>query len=51
MQHQEIKSSIETIEELCDICERQAEIIKRQASALEQLGAVIAEDDKERHDG
>ena len=36
----------QTIEELTELCERQAAIIERQASALAQIGAVIDEDDR-----
>jgi hypothetical protein len=38
-------SCIELIEELTDICIRQAEIIKAQAYALAQLGAEVREED------
>lgn len=37
-------SCVELIEELTDICVRQAEIIKAQAFVLEQLGAQSQED-------
>lgn len=35
-----------TVEELTEICERQAAIIRRLYAALAQLGAVIDEDDR-----
>lgn len=35
-----------TIEELTELCERQAAIIQRQAAALAQLGAAVDEDDR-----
>lgn len=37
-------SRVELIEELTDICIRQAEIIKAQAFVIEQLGAQASED-------
>ena len=36
----------QTVEELTEICERQAAIIRRLSSALAQLGAEIGEDDR-----
>lgn len=36
----------ELIEALTDICIRQAEIIKAQAYALEQVGAIVMEDER-----
>ena len=36
----------QTVEELTELCERQARIIRRQAAALAQLGAEIDEDDR-----
>ena len=36
----------QTIEELTQLCERQAAIIRRQAAALAQIGAEIEEDDR-----
>ena len=41
-------SNLQIIEELCRICEAQSFIIKAQAEALEQVGAVVME--KERAD-
>ncbi len=38
--------SYQTIEELTELCEKQAEIIRRQAAALAQLGAAMDEDDR-----
>lgn len=38
-------SSTELIEELTDICIRQAEIIKAQAYVLEQFGAQVREEE------
>ncbi len=35
-----------TIEELTELCERQAAIIQRQAAALAQLGAAVDEDER-----
>ena len=40
------KELYKTIEELLELCELQAAIIKRQAAALAQLGAAIDEDDR-----
>lgn len=40
------KDLYKTIEELTDLCERQAAIIQRQAAALAQLGAAADEDDR-----
>lgn len=39
-------SNIELIAELTDICTRQAEIIKAQASALAQVGAVVMAEER-----
>lgn len=39
-------SHLQTIEELCRICEAQSRIIKAQAEALEQLGAVVVEEER-----
>lgn len=36
----------QTIEELTQLCERQAAIIRRQAAALAQVGAEIDEDNR-----
>lgn len=36
---------VELVDELTDICVRQAEIIKAQAFVLEQLGAQVQEDE------
>lgn len=36
----------QTIEELTELCNRQAAIIQRQAAALAQVGAAIEEDDR-----
>ncbi len=36
----------QTVEELTELCERQAAVIKRQAAALAQLDAEIDEDDR-----
>lgn len=36
----------QTIEELTQLCERQAAIIRRQAAALAQVGAEIDEEDR-----
>lgn len=40
------KTLCQTIEELTEICARQAEIIRRQAAALAQIGAEIEEDER-----
>jgi regulator of protease activity HflC (stomatin/prohibitin superfamily) len=37
--------SLELIEELTDICQRQAEIIKAQAEIIEQFGAQVREEE------
>lgn len=37
-------SNLQIIEELCRICEAQSFIIKEQAEALEQVGAVVMEE-------
>ncbi len=39
-------SNLQIIEELCRICEAQNHIIKAQASALEQMGAAVMEDER-----
>jgi len=39
-------SNLQIIEELCRICEAQNHIIKAQASALEQMGAVVMEEER-----
>ena len=36
----------QTIEELTELCSKQAAIIQRQAAALAQVGAEIEEDDR-----
>lgn len=36
----------QTIEELTELCSKQAAIIQRQAAALAQIGAEIEEDDR-----
>lgn len=38
---------METIKKFCEIAELQNRIIQSQASALEQLGAVVMEDERE----
>ena len=43
-------SNLEIIEELCRICEAQSFIIKAQAEALEQVGAVVMEEEREGAD-
>lgn len=40
------KTLYQTIEDMTELCERQAAIIKRQAAALAQVGAEIDEDDR-----
>ena len=40
------KTLYQTIEELTELCKRQAAIIKRLAAALAQVGAEIDEDDR-----
>lgn len=40
------KTLYQTIEELTALCARQAEIIRRQAAALAQVGAEIGEDER-----
>lgn len=40
------KTLYQTIEDLTELCERQAAIIQRQAAALAQVGAEIDEDDR-----
>lgn len=39
-------SNLQIIEELCRICEAQSYIIKAQAEALEQVGAVVMEEER-----
>lgn len=39
-------SNLEVIEELCRICEAQSFIIKAQADALAQVGAVVMEEER-----
>lgn len=39
-------SSIQTIEELCHICQAQSFIIKAQAEALAQVGAAVMEEER-----
>lgn len=39
-------SNLQIIEELCRICEAQSFIIKAQADALEQVGAVVMEEER-----
>lgn len=39
-------SNLRIIEELCRICEAQSLIIKAQADALEQVGAVVLEEER-----
>lgn len=39
-------SNLQIIEELCRICEAQSFIIKAQADALEQMGAVVMEEER-----
>lgn len=39
-------SNLQIIEELCRICEAQSFIIKAQAEALEQIGAVVMEEER-----
>ena len=39
-------SNLQIIEELCRICEAQSFIIKAQAEALEQVGAVVMEEER-----
>lgn len=39
-------SNLQIIEELCKINARQSDIIKRQAAALEQLGAACLEEER-----
>ena len=38
--------SLQTIEELCTICEMQSRIIKAQSAALAQLGAAAMEEER-----
>ena len=39
-------SNLQIIEELCGICDAQVRIIRAQAAALEQLGAVVMEEER-----
>lgn len=39
-------SNLQIIEELCRICEAKSFIIKAQADALEQVGAVVMEEER-----
>ncbi len=39
-------SNLQIIEELCRICEAQSFIIKAQASALAQYGAIVMEEER-----
>ena len=39
-------SNLQIIEELCGICAAQNEIIRAQSAALEQLGAVVMEEER-----
>ena len=39
-------SNLQIIEEFCRICEAQNHIIKEQASALAQMGAVVMEEER-----
>lgn len=39
-------SNLQIIEELCRICEAQSYIIKAQAAALAQVGAVVMEEER-----
>lgn len=39
-------STIQTIEELCRICQAQSFIIRAQAEALAQVGAVVMEEER-----
>lgn len=39
-------SNLQVIEELCRICEAQSHIIKKQADALAQMGAVVMEEER-----
>lgn len=39
-------SNLQIIEELCRICEAQSHIIKAQADALAQMGAVVMEEER-----
>lgn len=39
-------SNLQIIEELCRICATQNTIIKAQADALEQMGAVVMEEER-----
>lgn len=40
------KTLYQTIDELTELCERQAETIRRQTAALAQLGAAVEEDER-----
>lgn len=39
-------NNLQLIEELCGICEQQSRIILAQAAALEQVGAVVMEEER-----
>lgn len=39
-------NNLQVIEELCNICTAQAEIIKAQSNALEQQGAAVMEEER-----
>lgn len=39
-------NNFQLIEELCGICEQQSRIILAQAAALEQVGAVVMEEER-----
>lgn len=41
-------SNLQMIEKLCEVVQLQAEIINQQADALAQVGAVCAEEERER---
>lgn len=41
-----VMSNLQIIEELCRICETQSFIIKKQADALSQVGAVVMEEER-----
>lgn len=40
-------SNLQIIEELCRICEAQSAVIREQAAALAQVGAVVMEEERE----
>lgn len=39
-------NNLQLVEELCGICEQQSRIILAQAAALEQVGAVVMEEER-----